>query len=320
MSTSTMRAMVLDAYGPPEKLQLRQLPIPVPGIGEVLVRVRFASINPVDAKLRAGKLRWWVRLKLPVVLGFDFAGEVVDTGANVTSCNAGDRVVGMAAIMEGKSGSFGEYLCVPATQLAAVPATVSLEDAVTLPIAGATAYQSLLRHGRLQPGMQVLVIGVSGGVGSFAAQIAKAHGARVVGVCSRRNAEVAFQLGCARVVDYQTHDVFADSERYDIVFDTTGASSVAACRRLLRPGGTHVTTLPQPGALLAMLALLGKKSRMVMIRPSAAATTATEALLAMIASGKLKPLIAAQLPLQDCAEAHRRIESGRTVGKIVLAL
>jgi NADPH:quinone reductase-like Zn-dependent oxidoreductase len=235
-----MRAVVRDAYGMPDSLELREIPTPIPAENEVLVRVRAASVNPVDWYGVSGT-PYFGRPQMGLLkpkenrVGTDFAGEVEAVGKAVTSFRSGDEVFGA------RTGAFAEYVTVRADRaIAPKPQGMSFEEAAAVPVAAITALQGLRDKGRLEAGQEVLINGASGGVGTFAVQIAKALGGGVTAVCSTRNVELARSLGADHVVDYTQEDFTRGDRRYDLLLDVAGSRSFSACRRVLEPHGTVV--------------------------------------------------------------------------------
>ena len=242
-----MKAIVHRRYGPPGVLALEELPSPEPGPGEVRVRVRAASVFAGDVHLLRGApffVRFATGLRRPrnPIPGIDLAGIVDMTGPGVTDLRSGDEVFGFAG------GTLAELVSVPAGQLVRRPANLPLEEAATVPEAGLTALQGLRDHGRVQPGERVLVIGASGGVGTFAVQIAKALGAEVTGVCGPTNLDLVRSIGADHVVDYTRTDVTTAGERYDVILQLAGTESPRRLRRALVPGGTSCSATVRAGS------------------------------------------------------------------------
>lgn len=237
---STMRAVMQRCYGPPATLTLEEVARPTPAANEVLVRIHAAAVNPLDWHSIAGSpylMRLGGGLGTPddPRTGADFAGTVEAVGDQVTRFKVGDRVLG------GKAGAFAEYIVVREDRgIAHIPASLSFEDAAAIPVAGVTALQALRDHGHIQPGQKVLINGASGGVGTFAVQIAKSFGAEVTGVCSTRNIELVRSLGADHVVDYKHEDFTTTGKRYDLIIDNVGNHSPLALRRALVPNGTVI--------------------------------------------------------------------------------
>ena len=322
---TTMKAIVRDRYGPPEVLRVEEIERPALAADGVLVRVRASSVNRADWYGAAGKPRI-ARLMMGGVLrprerqlGTDFAGVVEAVGEDVAGFEPGDEVFG------GRSGAYAEYVC--ARSLALKPANVSFEEAACVGVAGLTALQGLRDRGRVQPGSKVLVNGASGGVGTFAVQIAKALGAEVHAVCSARNVEQARALGADRVIDYAKEDFTRSGERYDVVFDVAGSRSWHACKRVLKPRGIVVVVgarnapLVGPlGHVAAMrLASLGSSRKAVFFvakfnRPD------LETLGELLATGKLRPVFDRTYPLGEVADAFRAMGEGNLRSKLVVTI
>jgi NADPH:quinone reductase-like Zn-dependent oxidoreductase len=235
-----MRVIGFRRYGPPEVLEELEVPRPEPGAGEVLIRGAAAGVNPADWALRGGSLRPFVRLELPFVCGSDVAGVVEATGARAEA--PGDAVFAMTPT--GKGGTYAEYVAVAADNVARVPSGLTLVEAATVPLVGLTALQALRDMAKLAGGERVLVYGASGGVGTFAVQIAKAMGARVTAACSGRNAELVRGLGADEVIDYTGENAVPAGPGYDVVFGAVNTLSVLRWRRALRPRGRIVTVNP----------------------------------------------------------------------------
>ena len=324
----TMTAAVRRCYGPPAVITLEQLAKPVPGDNEILVKVRAVSVNPVDWHTLRGEpyiMRIGSGFGSPhsVRLGVDFAGTVEAVGRNVTDFAPGDDVFGAA----GRSSAFAEYVTVSAA--AAVvrkPANISFEQAAAVPVAAVTALLALRDRGQVRAGQKVLINGASGGVGTFAVQIAKAFGAEVTGVCSTRNVELVTSLGADHVVDYTREDFTESGERYDLILDIAGGHSVAEYRRVLKPGASMVVVGstskgawlgPLTGMLAAalydpfvaenlttLLATLGKPDLLV--------------LRDLLEAGKVTPALDRTYAFHDVREALAYLEEGHARAKVVL--
>jgi 2-desacetyl-2-hydroxyethyl bacteriochlorophyllide A dehydrogenase len=313
-----MKAAVIDGYGGNEMVEVREVPAPAPGEKEVLVRVRAASVNPVDWKIRSGKARTLTGRGFPKVLGLECAGEIVEAGAKVERFRPGEPVVVYTGIR--RLGSFAEVVCAPEASVFLMPRNLSFEEASTLPIAALTALQSLRDLGRLSAGGKVLINGASGGVGTFAVQIAKALNAEVTAVCSAANTDLVRDLGSDRVIDYTRQDFTRGDERYDLIFDAVSKSSFTRSRRVLAHGGIYVATLPSPSALLNQY-LTGyftrRKARIVMVRPNRADM---EWLRERIEAGEIRVVIDRTVPLEKIREAFAYSETGKARGKVVVAV
>jgi NADPH:quinone reductase-like Zn-dependent oxidoreductase len=234
-----MKAAVYTGYGPPEVVHIVDLEKPVPKDNEVSIRVRAASVNPMDwhfmqGKPYVGRLAFGLRKPKDARVGRDVAGEVEAVGCNVTEFKPGDGVFGACR------GAFAEYACASDSRLAMKPENVTFEQAAAVPVAALTALQGLRDKGKMQPGQKVLINGAAGGVGTFAVQIAKSLGGNVTGVVSTRNLEMVRSIGADLVVDYTREDFTRGGQRYDLVFDLIGNHSLSACRRVLSPNGTYI--------------------------------------------------------------------------------
>ncbi len=316
-----MKAMVYRSYGSPDVLEFTTMAEPVPGDGEVLIEVRAASVNKGDWHLLHGEpflvrpsAGLW-RPKHPI-LGADVAGVVVATDRGATRFQPGDAVFG--DLSAAGRGGFAEYVAAPEAALARKPAGVSFTDAAATPTAGVTALQGLRTHGRIQPGQQVLINGASGGVGTFAVQIAHALGATVTAVCGTRNVEQARRLGADAVIDYTQEDFTQGGQRYDLVFDTVGNRSVAEYRQVLAPQGRFVTTayLPALALLGPWLAWRGGPSMQnMMARPNRADL---DFLAGLLEERRLTPVIDRCFPLAEVPAALRYVGAGHARGKVVV--
>lgn len=319
-----MKAIIFSDYGPPEQLQLQEVEKPTPQPYEVLVKIHAASANPLDWHRMRGApfiARLGEGLRKPTVprLGADFAGTVEAVGSAVTKFKPGDAVFGSDV------GAFAEYICASQDHMALKPKSLSFEEAAAVPVVAFTALQGLRNTGRLQVGERVLVNGASGGVGSFAVQLAKALGAaEVTGVCSSRNLELVRSIGADQVIDYTRTDFTRSGQTYDLVYDAVGNRSIRDYRRLLTPQGRCViagfTTLPRLFEHLALAPLLSKfGSRKVGMMPTAYTDQADlEYIGDLLETGKITPIIDREYPLSETAEAIRYLETGRARGKVIV--
>jgi NADPH:quinone reductase-like Zn-dependent oxidoreductase len=314
-----MRAAVVDQYGCAENLRTATLRTPRIGDEQVLIRVAAAGVNPVDWKIRAGMLRRIRPASFPLVLGFDIAGEVVQVGpmAAEQGWKIGDEVV--AFLDSPLGGGYAEFAAVGAGVVARRPRGTSVDQAAAIPLAATTAWQSLHRIAEVRTGQRVLVNGASGGVGTFAVQIARAAGTVVTGVCSDRNAEMVAALGVERVIDYERHDFTGDDVQYDVIFDAVANRTYRECRRVLSPHGVYITTLPSLQTLVysALTAFSSRRCRLVMAKPNGEDLSA---IVRLVESGEIVPVVDRMYPLAEVAAAHRYSETGRAHGKIVLVV
>jgi NADPH:quinone reductase-like Zn-dependent oxidoreductase len=311
-----MRAVSFAQYGPPDVLRLSDRPAPEPGPGQVLIRVAAAGVNPADANLRSGSLRWVARTRLPFVPGSDVAGTVAALGPGVSGRTVGERVFAMTPVDAG--GGYAELVAVRAADVAPAPATLTSEQAASVPLAALTALTALRDRGRLEKGRSVLVVGAAGGVGSFAVQIGQILGAHVVAAAGAGSAGLLHDLGADEVLDRSVDDGLDARGRYDVVFDAVGVHPFGRMRPALRRTGVAVTVSPRRGnPLAAGLSRMrpGPALTGFLVRPSGPD-------LAVLAgwadAGLLRPVIERCYALHEAADAHRRIETRRTRGKLVL--
>src|SRR3989441_1535957 len=322
----TMKAIVVQKYGSPDVLEFKDVDKPAVEDDGVLVWVRAASVNPADWYGVAGRpyvARIAVGLLKPKSdrLGIDFAGTVEAVGKDVPEFRPGDEVFG------GRTGAFAEYVCVR-NGIALKPANLTFEEAAAVPVAALTALQGLRDKGNLQPGQKVLVNGASGGVGTFAVQIAKALGAEVTGVCSTRNVDIARSLGVDHVIDYTREDFTRSDRRYDLLLDIAGSRSWSECKRVLNPKATLVIVgAPTGNRSLGPLGHIAKV-RLTSI-PSSQRTLFFVAkfnmpdmvvLRDLLESGKVKPVIDKRYELNEIADAFRYMGEGHAQGKIVVTV
>jgi NADPH:quinone reductase-like Zn-dependent oxidoreductase len=312
-----MKAVFYHRYGPPDVLEFGEVPEPKITERQLLVKVHAAAVNPVDWKFRSGKPRIPF-LRLPRIPGLDIAGEVVRVGNAVSRFKTGDAVYGMLSAFSG--GGCAQYAAVPERNTAIKPRNLTFEEAAAVPVAAMTALQALRDQGKIKIGNRVLINGASGGVGSFAVQIAKACGAEVTAVTSGKNLDFVKGLGADRVIDYNTEDFTRSDSRYDILFDTVAARSFSQCRRVLGAKGLYITTLPSLDTILHLMIgmiLQGKRARVINVRRR---VSDLETLTEWIEAGKIHPMIDRTFPLSKTAEAHALSETGHARGKIVIRI
>jgi NADPH:quinone reductase-like Zn-dependent oxidoreductase len=308
----TMRAIIQESYGGPEVLHETRVPRPEPGPGEILVAVRAAGVNPTDWKHRA---QAGFVDRLPLVLGWDVSGVVEAVGYGVTLFAPGEEVFGMLPYPHG-SGSHAEYVVGPARAFTRKPTVIDHVQAGALPLVSLTAYQALIDTAGIGPGQRVLIHAAAGGVGHVAVQIAKAHGAYVIGTASAPKHDLLRELGADEVVDYRTTDVAEAVDGVDMVLDPLGGETRARSVGLLRPGGTLVSLLSGGSAEeAAHAAERGVRTATMLVEADHAGMNAVADL---VAAGALRPRVEATFPLAEAAAAHRLGETGRTTGKIVL--
>lgn len=313
-----MNAVIIQQYGSPEVLTPTRVSTPLIEDDEILVKVKAASLNPIDYKIRRGDLKKIMKLSFPKVLGHDIAGEVAGVGPKVKNFKTGDEVYAMLNTPE--MGGYGEYVAVREENMALKPKNLSFEEAAAIPLAGLTALQALRNRGKLQHrNQEVLINGASGGVGTFAVQIAKARGAVVVGICSTSHVEMVKQLGADAVIDYSKYDFTQLAAQYDIIFDAVGVRSFPECRKVLYQHGRYVTTRSSPKnfVLSGLSAFTRKKAAIVLTRPSG---TDLKLLANYAEEGLLRPVIEKVYAPEEMPRAHQRLEGGHVAGKLVLKM
>lgn len=322
-----MKAIVYTKYGPPDVLELKEVEKPAPKEDEVLVKVHVASVNAADwrllradpflARLHSGLLKPKYK-----ILGSDIAGRVEAVGRNVKQFQPGDEVFG--DIFECGLGGFAEYVCASEDALVLKPSNISFEEAAAVPLAAVTALHGLRDKGHIQPGQKVLINGASGGVGTFAVQIAKSFGAEVTAVCSTRNFYLASSLGADHVIDYTKEDFTKNGQRYDLILAANGYHSILDYKRALSTNGTYVVSggsmaqLFQAMLLGPWISMTGSKKMVVLTsKPNQKDLVFMKELLE---AGKVKPVIDRRYPLSEVAEALRYLEEGHARGKVVITV
>lgn len=322
--TSPMKAIVYCDYGAPDVLHLQEIEKPVPNDNQVLLKVRAASLNPYEWHFMRGtpyvmRLEAGLRKPKSVRIGGDVAGVVESVGRNVTQFKPGDEVFGLC------QGSLAEY-CLAKSKLVAKPAELSFADAAAIPVAGITALQGLRDNGKIVAGQKVLINGASGGVGTFAVQLAKSLGAEVTGVCSGRNAEMVRGLGADQVIDYTKADFTRSGQHYDLILDCVGTQPLSGFRRVLTPHGRCVLIggggpnegnwigpMSRPIKALLLSPFVSQKFEMLLadVNP-----TDLAALRDLIQAGKMKSVIDRHYPLREAQAAMRYLEEGHARGKV----
>jgi len=325
-NTPSMKAIVYRCYGGPNVLKFEDIAKPVPADDRVLVKVHAASVNPLDWHYMHGKpyiMRPMSGMGTPdsILMGADFAGTVEAVGKNVTRYKPGDEVFG------DRDGAFGEYVTVREKgAMALKPSNMSMEQAAAVPIAGLTALQALRDKGKVQAGQKVLINGASGGVGTFAVQIAKTYGADVTGVCSTRNVAMVKSIGADRVIDYTKEDFTQGSVRYDLIIDNVGSHTLSEYRRVLTPNGKLVIVGgpsddpwlgPMATSLKAYLVSPFVSQKLIFILAEANGED-LNVLRDLMQTGKLTPVIDRRYPLSETAQAIGYLEQGHARGKVIV--
>jgi NADPH:quinone reductase-like Zn-dependent oxidoreductase len=316
-----MKAFIYEKYGPPETLRMAEVDTPAPNAEEVLVKVLAASVNAADWHVMRGKplfSRATLGLLRPKhqILGGDVAGQVEAVASGVTRFQPGDEVY--ANLLDHGYGGFAEYVSVPMDVMSLKPANLSFEEAAAVPMAAVTALQGLRHHGEPQPTQKVLINGATGGVGSFAVQIAKSYGPEVTAVTSTRNLDLVRSLGADHVVDYTTTDFVGSGRRYDLILDTVGNRSVPDLKRALAEGGkAAVTGFTSVAKLLGVSLRGGKDVAMVQAHVT---TKDLELLSELIEAGKVRPQIDRRYPFAEIPAAIAYLEQGHARAKVVVAM
>ena len=307
-----MKAAVAHSYGSPEVLKYEQVPRPEPADDEILVRVVAAGVNPVDAKVRAGLFKQ-PGVQLPLTPGYDIAGVVEKAGAKVTKFKAGDDVYAYLSLKRG--GAYAQYAIAKESEAAPMPKTLIHEEAAAVPLAALTAWQALIETAKLQQGPTVLIHGGSGGVGSFAVQIAKARGAKVIATASAANQDYLKELGADQTIDYRAQKFEEVVKDVDVVLDTVAGDTLKRSYDVVKKGGFIVSILEPPNK--AELEKRGIRGTAILVEPNAAQLSEIGKL---IDAKKVKPFVSQTFPLDQAQRAHLAIESGHTRGKIVLKI
>jgi alcohol dehydrogenase len=330
-----MKAFAVDRYGGPDRLTLRELDEPVPGPSDLLVEIRAASVNPVDFKIRAGGVKVLVKDRFPLVLGCDCSGEVLQVGSAVTKFAPGDQV--FARLRKDRIGTFAERALIDESCATKKPPGLSHAEAASIPLVGLTSWQAIVEIGKLKAGGRVLVHAGSGGVGTFAIQLAHHLGAVVATTASAKNRELMTRLGATQVVDYKTERFEDVVEPCDVIFDTQGGETLERSFKLIKPGGVVVTVGGSPDAkfgkawglnpvLVLVLRFMMRKVtslaaeknahfEYLFMRPDGAQLGTIAALLE---KGAIKPVLDRTFPFAETKEAVAYVERGRSVGKVVI--
>lgn len=315
-----MKAIVIDDFGGREQLKLREMPDPVAGPGEVVIRMAVAGVNPVDFKIRKGLLKTRLPHQFPIILGWDAAGTVAEVGAGVARFRPGDRVFAYCRKPVVQWGTYAERVAVSETSVSRMPEKISFETAGVVPLAGLTAWQSLFEAAGLQRGQTVLIHAASGGVGHYAVQLARESGARVIATAGPANLDFVRSLGAETVIDYRATDFCGEVRRIvpggvDVAFDTVGGEVQDRSAEVVRPGGVLVSILAFQYE--AQMVARGVRPAYVFVRPDAAQL---DRLAAMMEAERLVPHIERVYPIADAAQAHAHSEEGHVRGKLALAI
>jgi NADPH:quinone reductase-like Zn-dependent oxidoreductase len=334
-----MKAAVYTRYGPPDVVRIRDIEKPIPKDNEVLIRVRAASVNPLDGGVMKGtpyitRIVTGLRKAKITRVGVDVAGQVEAIGSNVKQFKAGDEVFGVCVRDPQASGirvwvcqgAFAEYACAPESVLVLKPDSLTFDQAASAPVAAFTALQGLRDKGHIQPGQKVLINGAAGGVGTFAVQIAKSFGAEVTGVCSTRNVGMVRSIGADHVIDYTQEDFTKCGQRYDLIFDCVGNHSFSACRRVLEPKGILIMAgemsgrgmfgiLARVSTALVQSRFMSQKAVTFLARPNKEDLSIIQNLME---AGKVKPVIDRRYRLHEVPDAIRYLEEKHARGKVLI--
>lgn len=324
-----MKAVVYEAYGPPDVLKLVEVEKPTPKEDELLVQVHASTVTTGDCNMRGfvfvppgfktvSRLAFGINKPRKPVLGVEVAGEVMAVGKDVTAFKVGDAIFGLDG---SQMGAYAEYKTIKASAgVTTKPESLSYEEAAAIPNGALTALTFLKHMADIQPGQSILIIGASGSIGTAAVQLAKHFGADVTGVCSGRNVDLVQSLGADRVIDYTQTDYTRSGDTYNIVFDTVGKSSFAACRRILKPGGQYLAAaggIREFGQMLRTSLFGGKK---VKAGSSSEAQKDLIIIKQLVEAGALKPHIDRTYPLDQIVEAHRYVDSGHKRGNVAITV
>lgn len=312
-----MKAVIINRYGSTDVLHYTDVKEPRLNSKDILVEIYSTSVNPVDWKIRKGELKIFTGFKFPKRLGADFSGIVKAAGAKVKEFQPGDEVFGFVDPLKG--GAYAEHISVSCSSVVKKPNNLAINKAGVVPLAGLTALQGL-RLGKINKESQVLINGASGGVGTFALQIAKLLSSTVTGVCSSRNTDLVKSLGATKVIDYTRQNFLELSDKYDLIFDTVGSKSYYDCQHILNTNGIYVSTLPKIKNLVAIMqtfAFNSKKARLVVVHQN---PKDLKLLSEWIENQKIKPIIDRAYPLQEIEQAQAYSEKGRTRGKILVTV
>lgn len=310
-----LRQIQVHQFGGPEVMKIIQVEEPQLDTWEILVEVKYASANPKDVLLRKGKLKAYLSISFPLTLGQDFSGVVVQVGKKVEEFKVGDQVYGMTN--RHNNGTLSDYIKVAENEISLMPSNQTFAEAASVPLVAQTALQALKDIAKVQPGQRVCINGASGGVGVFAIQIAKALGAHVTAVSSEKNKDICLRLGADQHLDYNDRPIEKWSTHFDVFFDVFGNKSWRMVKDLIPNNGWYISTVPNSKNIRDTILSYFKirKSRLVVVESH------TEDLVLIkdwMESGKVKPVIEAEYPMEQIAEVHRRLETKRTVGKLVV--
>jgi 2-desacetyl-2-hydroxyethyl bacteriochlorophyllide A dehydrogenase len=313
-----MKAAIINRYGSADVLEYADIEKPSVKSDRLLIKIHASSVNPADWKIRQGMLKIITGDRFPMILGFDVAGEVVEVGGQVTNFKPGDSVYAYLDLLPG--GAYAEYVAVAEQFVCLKPTNMTYEQAAAVPLAATTALQALRDAGEIKNGQKVLINGASGGVGTFAVQIAKAFNTEVTAVCSTKNIEFVKSLEADKIIDYTQQDFTKIADKYDIIFDVVSNRSFSECNNNLESKGIYITLLPSPDIFInGILTFLSPNKKAKLFFAKASGKDLAQ-LKQLIEANKIRSVIDRTYSLSAIADAHRYSESGRAVGKIVLTV
>ncbi len=306
-----MKAIQIHKFGGPEVLEYEEAPRPAPAADEVLIKIYASGVNPVDWKIRAGYAQGKFPIHFPLIPGWDVSGEIEEVGSDILNFKKGDEVYSRPDPT--RNGTYAQYVTVKANEVNTKPKSISHDKAAAVPLAGLTAWQGLFDYGNLGKGQKVLIHAAAGGVGTLAVQLAKWKGAYVIGTASKKNIDFLYTLGADRVINYKSEKFEEIVTDVDLVFDLIGGETQTRSLNMIKKGGRLITVLQPQNQEEAKSRDIHLEGFMTQSLPSELQQMAD-----LIDSGKIKPVISQIFPLKEAAEAHRKIETGHTRGKIVL--
>lgn len=313
-----MRSVIYNKYGSPEVLEVADVEKPELDENSILVRVKASSVNPVDYKIRRGDMKVLSGKKFPKYAGSDFAGVIENTGESVAGYRKGDEVYGFLNPMKG--GAYSDYLIADPVNVSLKPEKFSFEQAASMPVAALTALQALNYLGNVNEGTTVLINGATGGVGSFAVQLAKSLGAEVTGICSKDNMKLCKDLGADEVFNYAEEELNRSGKKFDVFFDAAAKSTFSKSKKFINSKGIYITTIPGFGVIMNRLfnfLPFKKKSKFIMVKSSGIDLTI---LTGFAMTDSMEPVVAESFKLEDIADAQELAESGKFRGKIVVKI
>ena len=317
-----MKAVIYEKYGSPEVLELREIDKPSVADDEILVKIHAASIQQTDIRFRTGTpflARILAGLLKPKnqTLGCDYSGTVEATGKNVNEYNVGDEVYGQ---LDKRTGTHAEYISLSMKEVSPKPKNLNFVEAASVGVAGTMALQCLRNHGEIQRGQKVLINGASGGIGTFAVQIAKSYDTEVTGVCSTANLELVKSIGADHVIDYTKEDFTKRADEYDIIFDAVRKNTFANCKNALSSKGIYVTTEFGPSIMLQMKMNSNPNGKRMVGMLGKIDPEDLVFLTELIEAGKIRPVIDRTYPLEEITDAHRYVEKGHAKGKVIIEI